>query len=148
MPASKTELRKIRPLIIQIIVAVWIGWYFVMHELSIVKSLARAALSEFDPEKMEKILTLTVVMGAMRDYEEEWLKKYLADVAKDTPLEGVRLKLEKLPVTFKCRKCGHIFPMELSGDSDVGCPGCGSYEYDMQTGKEFYISQMTVQEKD
>jgi Zn finger protein HypA/HybF involved in hydrogenase expression len=34
--------------------------------------------------------------------------------------------------------------MKLHGKGDVGCPNCGSYEYDMYTGREFYITSMEV----
>ena len=31
---------------------------------------------------------------------------------------------------------------------NVGCPFCGSLNYDMCSGREFYIKEMTVEKKD
>ncbi|MGN0166301.1 MAG: hydrogenase maturation nickel metallochaperone HypA [Lachnospiraceae bacterium] len=117
-----------------------------MHELSITKSLVKTVLTRFDENTMKCIRAVNLVMGGMNDYEEAWLQKYMDELAKGTPLEGAKLNITKLPISFRCRKCGEIFPMDLSG-SDVACPGCGSLEYDMHTGREFYVENMEIEEK-
>lgn len=113
-----------------------------MHELAITKYIVDTVLQSFDERTMEKIEKINLVMGGMRDYESEWLQKYFDGLTEDTPLEGAKLELRIIPVSFKCRKCGHIFPMDLKAEGDVGCPGCGSYEYDMYTGREFMIESI------
>ena len=118
-----------------------------MHELAITKSLMKTVLSAYRPE-MGKILAVNVVMGQMYDYEEEWMQKFLDGMSGGTPLEGTRLHITKMPVRFKCRSCGHVFPMELKADDNVGCPECGSLDYDMVNGREFYIENMTVSESE
>ncbi len=118
-----------------------------MHELAIAKGLVKTVLSKFDNEKMVRIIGIRVVAGGMYDYEEKWLQKYMDGFSEGTPLEGAYIKLEKKPVTFKCSKCGYEFPMDLKRDG-VDCPGCGSEEYTMVSGREFYVENMEVQWKE
>ena len=118
-----------------------------MHELSITKSLVKTVLSRFDSETMQSIRAVNLVMGGMNDYEEQWLQKYMDRLSEGTPLEGAVLHIKKVPVTFKCRKCGEVFPMDLKGTGSVACPGCKSLEYDMNTGREFFIESMEVEDK-
>jgi hydrogenase nickel incorporation protein HypA/HybF len=115
-----------------------------MHELSVTKGLIKTIMDRFDSTTMDKVLEVKLVMGGMYDYEEKWLQRYMHDLSEGTPLEDATLKIEKKPISFKCRSCENIFEMELHGKGDVGCPNCGSYEYDMYTGREFYITSMEV----
>ncbi len=117
-----------------------------MHELSITKSLVKTVLSHFDDKTMKSIETVNVVIGGMNDFEESWLQKYMDELAAGTPLEGAKLRIKKLPISFKCRNCNNIFEMDLKGSGSVACPGCKSLEYDMYTGKEFYVENIEVVE--
>lgn len=118
-----------------------------MHELSITRSLVKTILSHYDAETMKAIKSVKLVMGGMNDYEEKWLQKYMNELAAGTPLEGASLHIQKIPVTFKCRKCGNVFPMDLKGSGSVACKECGSLEYDMHTGREFFVESMEVENK-
>lgn len=117
-----------------------------MHELSITRSLVKTVLSHFDEKTMKSIKAVNVVIGGMNDFEEAWLQKYMDELAVETPLEGAKLKVKKLPISFKCRKCETIFEMDLKGSGSVACPGCESLEYDMYTGREFYVENIEVEE--
>lgn len=118
-----------------------------MHELSITKSLVKTVLSRFNAETMKSIRAVNLVIGGMNDYEEAWLQKYMDELAVGTPLQGARLRIKKLPITFKCRKCEEIFPMDLKGTGSVACPSCQCLEYDMHTGREFFVENMEVEDK-
>lgn len=118
-----------------------------MHELSITKNLVKTVLAHFEPETMQSVKAVNLVMGGMNDYEEEWLQKYMNELAVGTPLQGAKLHIKKFPVTFRCRSCGNIFPMDLKGTGSVACEACGSYEYDMYTGREFFVENMEVEYK-
>lgn len=117
-----------------------------MHELAITRSLVKTVLSHFDNETMRSVKTVNVVIGGMNDFEEAWLQKYLDELSIATPLEGAKLKVKKLPISFKCRKCGGVFEMDLKGCGSVACPGCESLEYDMHTGREFFVENIEVEE--
>ncbi len=117
-----------------------------MHELAIAKGLVKTVLSKFDNEKMVRVIGINVVAGGMYDYEEKWLQKYMDGFAEGTPLEGAYIKLEKRPIMFKCTDCGHEFLMDLKRDG-TDCPNCGSEDYKMISGREFYVENMEVQWK-
>ena len=130
-----------------------------MHELSIVKNLVRTVLSRYSPAENERIVAVKVVMGEMHDYEEEWLTKYFVQVTKDTVLENAALKVERLPVKLRCRACGREFGAaekderpfsEREDDSEgrpdeVCCPGCGSCDFEIINGREFYVKELEVE---
>ena len=108
-----------------------------MHELSIVKNLVKTVLSRYAPSGNEKIVSVNVVMGEMHDYEEEWLTKYFVQMIPGTVLEGAVLKVERLPVKLRCRKCDCEF-------SETVCPECGRADFEIINGREFYVKELEV----
>ncbi len=119
-----------------------------MHELSIIQSVIKTVLKNYRPEEDEKITSVSLVMGAMNDYEEYWMNRYFARASAGTALEGAVLKLTVVPVSFRCLNCGRVFEMvreKLFEASDVSCPCCKSLNYEMKTGREFYVKEIEVE---
>lgn len=113
-----------------------------MHEMSIMTRVLNLALDKLKEEKLEKIISITLVVGEMQDYEEKWLQHYFSYLTPDTPADGARLVVEKLPIRFKCKDCGHEFTYDPHGTDDCSCPACKGFSYDMISGREFFVKNM------
>lgn len=115
-----------------------------MHELSVVKGIINTVLQSLPEDFSGKVSIIHLTIGQMLDYEEEWLERYLKDLAAGTCLEGASLKITKKPVRFRCRSCQRIYP--ASKGFKQACPECGSEEFKIETGREFYIDSVECQD--
>lgn len=113
-----------------------------MHELSVTTRILKLALSKLEEQKLTKIHSITLKIGAMQDYEEKWLQHYFNYLTPATPAEGASLHIEKTPIVFRCKMCGQEFAFDAHGADDCSCPGCHSFSYEMISGKEFLIEHM------
>jgi hydrogenase nickel incorporation protein HypA/HybF len=63
---------------------------------------------------------------------------------KDTPAEGAKLKIKRVPVIMRCDACGGTIQFDTKEITETRCPNCGSKEYSLVSGKEYYIDKMEV----
>lgn len=113
-----------------------------MHELSVTKGIVNTVLKSLPDDFAGKVTTINLILGAMYDYEEEWLEKYLCKLSEGTPIEGAKLRIKKTDITFKCSECQEIF---APGDKvDVCCPKCESRMVKINTGREFYVDTIEI----
>lgn len=113
-----------------------------MHEMGIAEQLVKIALDAI-PEDIEepKVEILNLRIGKLAAVVEHSLTFCLEIIAKDTPLDGVKLVIEEVPVTIHCQTCHK----EWEADSPVfKCESCGDGEVKMITGREIEISSMEL----
>ena len=72
-----------------------------MHELSVMKRIVETVLSVQQQEPLGKITALTLLVGEGRNFVQEWVQNYFDMLAKDSPVEGAKVKLENVPMTGK-----------------------------------------------
>lgn len=115
-----------------------------MHEMGIAEQLAKIALDAI-PDDIEnpRVETLNLRIGKLASVVEHSLTFCMEIIAKDTPLDGVKLAIESVPVTIRCLKC----EKEWETDSPVfKCTDCGDGEVKMITGREIEITSMELAE--
>lgn len=113
-----------------------------MHELSVTTRILDLALTELEAQKLTRIHKISLKVGVMQGYEPKWMQQYFARLAAGTAAEGAELSVELVPITFRCRDCGHVFPADARGTDDCSCPQCHGFSYEMISGKEFTMEQM------
>lgn len=113
-----------------------------MHELSVTTGLINTALKSLEENQLSKIISITIEIGAMNDYEDKWLFKYFDDLSKGTACEGAKLIIEHKPFIFKCKACGEEFEFDVKGREDIRCKACGSTDFTMISGRQFNIVSM------
>jgi hydrogenase nickel incorporation protein HypA/HybF len=110
-----------------------------MHEYGITESLLRIVEDRAREAGVSKVITVRVVIGALTGFAPESIEFYYERMSQNTVAEGAKLEFEEMPVTLRCRKCGHVFqPEERRWD----CPTCASSEVDIEGGRELYIKEM------
>lgn len=113
-----------------------------MHEMGIAEQLVKIALDAI-PEEIEnpKVETLNLRIGKLSAVVEHSLTFCIEIIVKDTPLDGVRLNIETVPVTIQCQSCKR----EWEADTPVfKCDHCGDSEVKMLTGREIEITSMEL----
>ncbi|WDP92653.1 MAG: hydrogenase maturation nickel metallochaperone HypA [Desulfobacter sp.] len=113
-----------------------------MHEMGIAEQLVKIALDAI-PDDIEnpKVEILNLRIGKLAAVVEHSLTFCMEIITKDTPLDGVKLAVEQVPVKIQCLNC----QKEWETDAPMfKCPDCGDGEVKMLTGREIEISSMEL----
>lgn len=117
-----------------------------MHELSMVESLIEELLKLQEEHRWERINTVRLRIGAMRQVIPEIMQFAFDMTIEGTPLEGARLVLEEVPLRKQCRACGRVW---TEGDKALFlCEYCGSADVELKEGMELEIESLEVEETD
>jgi hydrogenase nickel incorporation protein HypA/HybF len=76
--------------------------------------------------------------------EPEALSFCFEALVKDSPLETLRLEIERCPRRQRCAECGNVFAV---ADFDWNCPACGSAQTTPAGGDELEIAYLEVEER-
>jgi hydrogenase nickel incorporation protein HypA/HybF len=115
-----------------------------MHELAVTKSILKLALDHTAQNGGSEVVSIRLAIGEMRNLEEAWIQRYFDYISKGTLAEKAVIKVRKIPVVFLCKDCRHEFSVNLKEDKKMLCSHCGSFEYDMMTGRELIVEQLEV----
>lgn len=116
-----------------------------MHELSVISSIINTVVATAKKEEVTKVHSIELVIGAMNDYEEDWMQKYFDQLSPGTMIEGARLVIEKAPIIFKCNDCGNEFEFDAHGTDDCTCTNCHGINFKMISGRQMEIKNMTCE---
>jgi len=113
-----------------------------MHEYHIVESIVNQILEKAKNSNAKKITGVTLVMGELSGLQEESIRVYFDNLAKENILEGAKLTVKTAKSKLKCQDCGMIFEYEKSNFS---CPNCSGPGILTNSGKEFYIDNIEIE---
>jgi hydrogenase nickel incorporation protein HypA/HybF len=135
-----------------------------MHELS----LAGAVIDTAERHAGGRRVTLIQLrLGELRQVVPDSLAFYFEHVARGTLCEGAILEYEAIPATLGCAQCGANWALAAtlgSGSATWGqappggarpqvaavprfrCPDCGGADVGVQSGDEFEIESIEVEE--
>ncbi|MFQ5631945.1 MAG: hydrogenase maturation nickel metallochaperone HypA [bacterium] len=115
-----------------------------MHELSMATSILNTVLQEIETKKLPPVEYIVVRIGALSGILPDALEFSFDAIKRNTSLADTRLKIEKVPVTGKCRDCSAGFGVE---DYVFACPRCNSGSIEVTHGQELDIAYLEVEEK-
>lgn len=116
-----------------------------MHELAVTKSILKLALDHTARHGGSQILKIHLAVGEMRNLEEDWIQRYFDYISKGTLAEKAIIRVKKIPVVFLCKECGRQFTANIKEEKRILCSVCGSFEYDLVSGRELIVEQLEVQ---
>lgn len=116
-----------------------------MHEMSIALALVEQLESLAAEHHAERITTVSVRAGVLRQIVPEALEVAFETAAEGTRAEGAALELEIAPVVARCRGCGHRFQPAL--DSFL-CPRCGQADVAIAEGDDILLTSITAEQPD
>ena len=83
-------------------------------------------------------------IGGLSDLVNEWVQRYFDHLSRGTIAEGAVIRIERIPTTFRCDGCGHVFPADPRTREAIRCPLCSSAEMTLATGRECFVQQIEV----
>ncbi len=115
-----------------------------MHELAVTKSILKLVLDHTAQHGGSQVLRISLVIGEMRNLEEDWIQRYFDYISAGTPAEKAVIQVRKVPVVFQCKGCERSFSANLREDKKLLCPHCSSFEYDLISGRELLVEQVEI----
>lgn len=116
-----------------------------MHELSIATELLRQLEALAVEHNVERIESVTVRAGVMRQVVPEALEMAFCVVTQGTCAEGATLTLERVPLAAQCRECGFRFAPEMGA---FCCPRCRRADVDILEGDDIILVSVTCQQEE
>lgn len=113
-----------------------------MHEMSIAQSILDIVQQEMERHGATRVSVIRLVVGEFTAVVPESLTFCFEIITKDTPLEGVKVELEQIPLTGRCRACGREFPIV---EYRFICPDCASDQVEAVSGKELFIKEIEAE---
>ena len=111
-----------------------------MHELSLSSAIVNTVVKHAEGRR---VTVVSVRVGQLRQVVPDTLEFYFGFVARDTVCEGARLEQELVPAALRCGDCDHTWEVDFPV---FRCPACGSAGADIETGDEFEVESIEVEE--
>lgn len=115
-----------------------------MHELPILRDVVSVALKFAAQAEAERVVSVTLEVGELRDLHDEWMQRYFNFVTAGTVAQGAELVVRRSKALFMCRPCMATFTFDVHSRSGVECPTCASREVELTTGNELRIESIDV----
>jgi hydrogenase nickel incorporation protein HypA/HybF len=113
-----------------------------VHELSIALSIIEGAQEEAVRQGNPHIEAVHLRMGPLSGVVQEALIFSYGLACEGTTLEGSRLVIDEVPVTFFCAQCaGERSPVSIMR---MYCPVCGMPAGEILTGSELEIAALEL----
>lgn len=110
-----------------------------MHEIGIVRQILRTVEEVAGENDIDHVDAVVVDCGELSLIVPEYLEEVFPAVTKGTVLEGSELIIEPVPGMARCIRCEEVFSViEHRGY----CPGCGSFDKEILTGREFRVREI------
>lgn len=116
-----------------------------MHEMGLVRDVVDVVLDVAQQAGAERVTVVHLTIGYARDVVEDLVQGLFQYLARDTVAADAKLELTRVPITVRCNRCGTVFPISMYKKDTWVCPSCATaLDYEMQTGKEFFISDIEI----
>ena len=111
-----------------------------MHEASLASSLLEVVESAAAEHRLATVTSLVLRVGGLTMVVPELLRTAFEMASRGTLAENARLEIVPVPVVARCRTCESR--TEVS-DWVFVCPGCGSADTFLESGRELDLVELS-----
>jgi hydrogenase nickel incorporation protein HypA/HybF len=111
-----------------------------MHEVGIIESTLAVIRREAHAHGAERVLRVTLRIGAISGVEPEALRFAFEAVTPGSVAAGAALEIELVPALAHCRSCDADFTIESGFIFE--CPRCRSISGDVRSGRELELARL------
>ena len=112
-----------------------------MHEISVVLEIVKIVEKYAETNNVEHIEKLVLQIGEMSSVIPNYVVAIYPEAVKGTVLQDAALEIETLPANARCKDCEQVFNVK---EYKAICPGCGSKELELLSGREFNIKEIVI----
>ncbi len=114
-----------------------------MHELSIAHSIVEIASRVAREENASRVEIIYLTIGELSCVSSEALDFAFEVAARNTPVEGARVVVEKKPVVVHCPQCEKEQPLETP--QRFVCPVCQTPVSKIVSGRELDVDRIQLE---
>jgi hydrogenase nickel incorporation protein HypA/HybF len=111
-----------------------------VHELSLAGAVIDTAERHAGGRR---VVLIQLRLGELRQVVPESLAFYFEHVARGTLCEGAKLEYEIVPGRLACAECSAGWALD---DAGFRCPHCGAANAAVESGNEFEVESIEVEE--
>jgi len=115
-----------------------------IHELPLTQKILDIALKYGEKNQSEKIITVCIRVGDLRDFVEEITQRYWDYLSIGTIAYGAKIKFERVPVSAICNNCENIFYFDWHDEDKPCCTKCGNFDNRLITGMELEVKEISI----
>lgn len=112
-----------------------------MHELGIIYQVIRTVDEVKKQQKLSEIERITLQIGEMSDVVPKFIEEAWNAARQTTGYGKTELVVETISARAKCKKCNYTDLVKKLG---LKCPVCSSTEFEIVSGREFMIKEITA----
>lgn len=112
-----------------------------MHELGIVYQVVKTIDEVKQEQGLTEISSITLEIGEMSDVIPKYIENAWNSIKESTQYPDAEFIIEIIRARAKCKNCGNIDYVKNLG---IECPLCGSVDFEIISGKEFNIKEITA----
>ena len=117
-----------------------------MHEMGVALNIVDRIEFHAKNAGAKKVTNVILRFGDVSGIETDYLDKCWEHATEGTLLEGARFEYVIVEGRLRCRSCGREYPaLEAIMQDEVKCPHCGSPEFDVLSGQEMEIVNVTIE---
>lgn len=111
-----------------------------MHEIGVLFEVVKTVESFAAENEVENISGLVLQIGELSSMIPKYMQELYPAAVEGTILDGSVLEIETIPANARCRECDKIFGVV---ENKGLCPLCESRDWELLSGKEFFIKEIT-----
>jgi hydrogenase nickel incorporation protein HypA/HybF len=112
-----------------------------MHELSLASSMLNA-VADAMPQGA-RLAKVHVTIGPLSGVSPDSLDFCFGELARQRGFQDARLLISRTAAHAKCISCGDLYALDRF---DVPCPQCGAFDRDIESGAEFTLDSIELEE--
>lgn len=113
-----------------------------MHELSLAQNILDIVEQEMTRHGATRATLIRIDVGEFTAVVPESLSFCFEVITRGTPLEGVKLEMNPVPLTGRCKGCGEEFKIR---ENNFICPWCESKDIETIAGKELLVKEIEAE---
>lgn len=115
-----------------------------MHEMALTRNVVDMVVEEAERAGATGVRSVHLTIGYARDIVEDLFEGCFAHMARGTVAEKAEIVITRVPFTVRCNSCDRVYHINVRDKNTWGCPGCGERDYQLHTGREFFINNIEI----
>jgi len=115
-----------------------------MHELGIVMEIVRVVDDLAKEQGITTVDAIVLQIGELSPVVPKYIEECYPAAVDGTFMENTKLEIEIMPGNGMCTDCSSVFNVLKS---EGVCPKCHSKNFDVLSGRDFYIKEIKVPEE-
>ncbi len=115
-----------------------------MHELGFVMEIVRVVDELAKEQGITKVDTIVLQIGELSPVVPKYIEECYPAAVDGTFMEDTKLEIEIMPGNGICKACNTVFNVLKSNGA---CSRCGNRDFDVLSGRDFYIKEIRVPEE-